>query len=61
MFGPEHSCSLVNVITCDKGDYHTYSICTSNNRAIPEVNVLLAPLEPEELGAKVLFLLRKRQ
>jgi hypothetical protein len=41
----------------DSGRYH--SLMYELPQAIPDVNVLLA-LEPEELGGKLLFLLRKR-
>lgn len=46
----------------DKGHYHTLSrwVMQELAQAIPDVNVLLA-LEPEELGAKLLFLVRKRK
>jgi len=51
---PEASCWQLRKATRDRvGDLRELS------QAIPDVQVLLA-MEPEELGAKVLFLLRKR-
>ena len=47
-------------LTYDNGRYHTYRVKQSLIVAIPDVNTLLA-LEPEELGAKVLFLLGRRR
>jgi uncharacterized protein (TIGR02391 family) len=47
----------ISRLTHEKGRYHTVVTIT---QAIPDVEVFLA-LEPEELGAKLLFLIKSRQ